>query len=609
MVIVVWISAMSAKISAPMQILALSMALISVFGIAFSFFFTQDRRVLWARGTLKFPSFGVLVTLVVPLLYSYLASGGVGSTSFAFRRGPDSFGWGRATYSFCSGDTLTSLVSRVESQLGESSLLGAFQRSPEGVSINSIASFSDQISAEFLIGADRAGIPMLTGAICRLFGTDAALQTVGGLIAWALFLIALISLQIMRSTSSPRFVSSIVAVVSPLSVAILSVTLEGGVGQMVTLPLLLFAIHILYKSDFQISLFLLSLVLLFAGASSTYIDLLYFAVPFFILGVILSGRIREFFSSENAKILAFFVGASLVAALPASSSIFRLLFSFVGTNGAGGWDQGSFYLLSNLFSVSNNSPIGGFVPSERSDSMWIIESVLSLLIVIALILLGRKATPFLIVISGYLILTYLVYMMGATNINNYRIWKYSMYATSFMPLLFSFLFSRSPGFSYTKASTRNWKARFDSSNGQIRGFAKHKFLSALGYVLLLSTALSSYNWVVDWDSSKTLSVSKNAILELNSLVPLYDIQVLSRHHLEPVQLAAVSTDLRFGTSDRWGVVFRSEPHRPFAYLIRLTETCDRECALEVWPGLTQDNSLQEIENLKYFVVFKETLSR
>jgi hypothetical protein len=605
--IVVWISSILAKVSAPFQVLVFTLSAVAVFGYVFHYFIAQHRQAFWAKGI---PSLGVLVTLVVPAIYSFLASGGLGSTSFSFRRGPDSLGWGRATYTFCSGDTLSGLTNRVENQLGGGSLIDSFQRNPpEGiVSINSIASFSDQISAEFLIGADRAGIPMLAGGVCRFFGLDSSLQTMGGLIAWALFLTSLISLQIMRSYSSPRIISSLVSVISPLSVAILSVTLEGGVGQMVTLPFLLFSIYSLYSRNFQVSLFLFSLVMVLASAASTYIDLLYFAIPFFFLGFVFSGRIKEAFTAQHVKMFAIFAVASLVAVAPAAPSIFRLLFSFVGTNGAGGWDQGSLFLVSDLFSISNNSPFGGFVALERSGPLWMIDILLSLAILVSVALIGRKSIPFVIVILGYLVLTYLVYIIGATNVNNYRVWKYAMYATAFMPLLFSLMFSRPNSIQPMGSSIQNRLDKLYLETKRPWGFAKQTLLTSLGYVLLLSTALSSFSWIVDWEGSKTRSLSPAAILELNSLTPLYDIQVLSHHHLEAVHFAAVSSDLRFGTSNRWSVVLRSEPPRPLAYLIKISETCDRQCSLNEWSGLTENKSLREVPGLKFFVVLIEESS-
>jgi hypothetical protein len=235
--------------------------------------------------------------------------------------------------------------------------------------------------------------------------------------------------------------------------------------------------------------------------------------------------------------------------------------------------------------------------------MWIIDILLSLVILFSAAVLGRKSIPILIVISGYLVLTYLVYIVGATNVNNYRIWKYSMYATSFMPLLFSYMFSVSTKLQTTGTSISNRLDRFVSQNRRAWEVARKKFLNVLGYVLLFSTALSTFSWVADWESSKTLTVSKAAVLELNSLAPLYDIQVVSSHHLEAVQLAAVSSDLRFGASNRWPLVFRSDPARPFAYLIKITEACDRQCALNEWPSLSNDTGLQEVEGLKFFVVF------
>jgi hypothetical protein len=448
------------------------------------------------------------------------------------------------------------------------------------------------MAAEFLIGADRSGVPMLAGGLCDLVGgEELTFSALGGLVSWAFFLLSLIGLFTMTQGVKRLGVfgvlgGAVVAVVAPLSFAILSVTLEGGFGQIITMPLFALAASLLFSETYRVKAFSVSVLLLLVGASTSYIDLVFIAGPFFLFGLILNrrlfGTLKYMFS--HLRIAAV---ASLVAILPATYSMFRIGSAVIETGGAGGWHQGRVILPPNVFGLISSLPSGGVNSSPRPPAIWIVEIVVSMAIVCCLFIIGRRRSDAIVIaLSGWLVLTLFLYSGGTTN--NYIVWKYSAYASAVLPILFSGL-SRAAG-------------------RQLRGGRVRSKLLPLtvATVLLFSAVSTSISWVIDWERTKLNSLPKEAIVELNSITPAYDIIVLPGS-LEAAHLGTLTEDLRFGGPSRSAFeIQRSLPVRPLILIRVLGGPCEISCMRQALSDARSKNYLGSvrIQGLKYFEAFE-----
>lgn len=512
------------------------------------------------------------------------------SSVFSYRTGPDSFGWATSSLNVCEGSKLSDLISRVNSQLGETSISRSFVRflQPGERSIAQITSYNDQISSEFLVGANRTGIQGVLGSSCANLGQEFFASMFVALAAWAFIQIFLQANEAILGTGSYPRTRSLVALIATLNVGTLSTALEGGYGQVLTLPFFLLVLNSMKRNSFSFGGFLLSLVTLIVASIAAYTDVLYLAVPFigmyFLWGIYKKGfnfgrfRKQEFVLIGAAVSLLLFFIDSLVP---------LVVGTFQNHPELAGWHQGKFMFPSNAFGFVNSLPVGNYIFPPRTFIGLAIDGFVSVAFIYLLAQrpLRQNFIPILAFL-GYLYLTYSVYV-GVDFINNYRIWKYSAYAGIFVVFLY---------------------ANFLDSFPKIRKPTINKALvraTAAG-ALVVSTGASSVAWSMDWLESRKTTISYSDGQEIRDLAKSYNILGGAGVNTLPLTIFG---DIKFGSPLRGAGRVVPDPNLDFLLLVPSGYDCGYICRAKAFAApLTQRISstlIYESSNFDGYLVGKD----
>ena len=477
---------------------------------------------------------------------------------WSFRTGPDSFGWSGAALAVCRGDTSATLAQRVMAQLDGTPLLASFARpvKPGDTSIAQISSFTDQVAAEFLLGAHRTGLPTLLGGLCDFTSESFYGHLFVGVAALAVYSITRIIRLIARESGLRPLTADIVSVAAIASFAPLSVALEGGYGQLVTLPFFVLAMASLQKKRFSGDLLFISLVLLFVASLSSYLDMVYLAIPL-LGGIYVMGLIFKTYNPvtmDSRK--AVLAGLAIMLSLPMLGEVPRLAMNAGPSARLSGWHQGRVILPDNLFGVLSSLPSGTYHIEPRSLYLTLIELLISAgLLALVLVAPLRQRLLGCFLVLGYLYLTYSVYS-DALALNNYRIWKYSAYAA----VLFSFiLVGVIAKFQPPSKGLRRRPGRWPNRVG--RGFI-HSVLAA--------SLVSSIGYSSDWLASKSLTATTGDASLMRALMHDYDL--VFGPGLYPAMYTLYG-DLRFGALNRGGAGIGNvsrDLSRPLAVVVNLS---------------------------------------
>ena len=155
LVVAIWVSSIVARLSLPAGVLWATLFLVAATGFLYSRVYDRTKNFVGFLERLSFSArksaaafFSTRrilssLTVVPSIVYAYLATSSPLSNQLSFRVGPDVFGWSRAVWAFCSGDSISELTHRVSDSLNDTELIRAFRRSPElgETSIQQIPSF------------------------------------------------------------------------------------------------------------------------------------------------------------------------------------------------------------------------------------------------------------------------------------------------------------------------------------------------------------------------------------------------------------------------------------------------------------------------------------
>lgn len=427
------------------------------FGLVRIFQFTNNLRA--------FVTDKYLIMITLPaLVFIALNSSGLFSTSIRLRNGPDLVGWLVSARFLCNDGNLGQLKERIFQGAGSRDLSQIFAHPTnplfnKDVTIGSIASTADQYSGEFLIGAERLGIPGFQAGLCKVLGNENLNSTYVAISAYAILLTTLILYLIGVEIGKTRMVSSGYAIFGTLNVAVFSVLFEGGFGQLISLPVfLLVGMSLASKFNVRIRL-LISMLSIAVFAISSYLDLAIISIGFLVTYLILNfpeiyDDWRRTKSRKSPKTLKLFFlektgldkQGTTIRLLSISSF---LIFSSVtigpllaerlsGSGVVGGWGFGWFPTPANITGIVNWIPSdGNSHPSARSLPQVIMEfgPFLALVFVYVWSTLNSKRIQKSILVF-YLLFLLLEFTKSSQYWNTYAIWKAGAY---FAPLYFGFL--------------------------------------------------------------------------------------------------------------------------------------------------------------------------
>ena len=173
--------------------------------------------------------------LIPTFTYAFLLNNSLFSTQLRLRNGPDTVGILSSARYLCENSSLENLKKTVKNQLGNPNF-EEILKSPidiYGNSIYKIASFTDQVNAEFLLGAKRVGLPAIGATYCNIGGPEALFRFSNSIILISIFLITLIIYTFLSKYKVNFAIKLAISIIASLNINLLSATLEGGIAQVI----------------------------------------------------------------------------------------------------------------------------------------------------------------------------------------------------------------------------------------------------------------------------------------------------------------------------------------------------------------------------------------
>ena len=517
---------------------------------------------------LHFPQIAAFIPLIPSGIYAFLSASGLISGGFTWRTGPDNFGWATSSISLCGENTLSNLQTRISNQLGINNVFDSFLPPQAGipnyVSITQIPSFTDEIASAFLLGAHRTGIPGLLSSVCSLT-TNASVYNflLGGISIWAILLTSLLVVHIFRQVQAPTWFGFISASILPLSASILSVALEGGLGQLLSVPIFIFLIWAFVYKDFNIYIRMTALTSSVVFAITTYLDFVYVIFPFLIVLTLFQFKqlVSELKTANKMGLFAFaFVIA--VSLFANGEGTITFITGFAKYGSISGWNQGfTIPLPGEVFGLTPWLPEDGNSEIVRNLSNYL-QAIFTSLVLLFAALIGRFRYSLPIFIGVFLYIILVVQLFSSLeDQNNYRIWKLGCYLGATLTFLLAGLYVR----------------RRHSPRGI--AFRTKQYLAI--FIVALS-AISSITWSYQWHRNRQSLIGKLAVTEIQKVIDQYDLVINI-----PSQTAelAMYGDVRYvGNSRGFSLkTIRSNDPRRKLVVVRPKngEICDINCAKSI----------------------------
>lgn len=537
----------------------------------------------------------IWIAAIAPLFVLYFETKDVFASQFSYRLGPDNLGWATSSAYLCRGNTVSDLTQSVQSQIGTTDLIESFNKPVlDGIfSINRISSYTDQVAAEFLIGAHRTGGQGMVASLCQVSGFSSFHAIFLAVICWSVLMVSLFVRAFAIEKKLSPLLAVTIGVITAINVNVLSVTFEGGFGQVLTLPFFLAAVLWTSRSKFKLTNWIAVSGLLVVAAASTYLDVLYLAAPFIfgtLLIRILVWKDVKLHFGKPALVISLF---TLLAIIPILPHIYRLAIGPILRPAQGGWDQGNFPLLDNILGIASRLPNGVVTGLEsRTPEIWVFDFVLSFLALAVFVYTFPKISlPFFPIVLGYMALIYSIYFTNPEVFNNYRIWKYSEYAATFFSIVL------------IDALAKYWssKEKFFEIRHTTTRMVKATSLAVIISGLLLVQLSTSIIWVIDWKESSKVTLSDEGREILSPYLEEYDIQVVCGAFPTDYSIAG---DLRYvDTSRGEGPVNRSVPNREKIYLIPPKSNDSKKCVRH-YLSVEDRLKMQFLERNNEFQIFQ-----
>lgn len=199
-------------------------------------------------------------------------------SQFAYRNGPDLVGWTDSVSFFAQGGTIHSLAGRVLSVFPGSNLKQIFSlpSHAEAIHLYRIPSFTDQINAEFIVGANRFTLQYFLGQFASLTSPKYLVSWVIGFILLNAYLQISISIKILKLYGLRDYLVGLIAIAVCLGLNVLEPLLEGGLGQYFSVSALLYLLYLVKMNRSRSVVFLL----ICSGMTLAYFDALLFLLVF-----------------------------------------------------------------------------------------------------------------------------------------------------------------------------------------------------------------------------------------------------------------------------------------------------------------------------------------
>ena len=496
-------------------------------------------------------------SLLIPTFtYAFLLNNSLFSTQLRLRNGPDTVGILSSARYLCENSSLENLKETVKNQLGNPNF-EEILKSPidiYGNSIYKIASFTDQVNAEFLLGAKRVGLPSIGATYCNIGGPEALFRFSNSIILISIFLITLIVYTFLSKYKVNFAIKLAISIIASLNINLLSATLEGGIAQVITIPFFLYFILALFQKNHRsagISFFNLLVV-----ALTTYYDLLFFVGLVFLVYVAVNHK--EILHKDRFKLYRYLIYAASLATLLLPTEMFRIINEIVVRSNSiawGGWDQGKKPTPANFMGFINWLPADGVTNFSRSFGLIVFEIIINACLVLTIVRFKERFSFFVITLSCfYILLITKIYIIGNSPYNNYIALKVGAYLAPFSALVIGSLMIR--------------KTLENQAN---LVFLKSRIPMMVGVLFLLLNLSAVTSWISDWNRNSFVSrIDPN----LEAIFEEYDVEVEGFNGAGTIQFI-LQGNLHYGNKTRaFSVPVERTPGRQLVYLVNKKEDVD-----------------------------------
>lgn len=522
----------------------------------------------------KFKNLDTVMTLVyvsLALFISSLHNPSLFKSYLSFRNGPDLVGWTSGVQFFSNDNKLSELKSRILTELGATDFESTLTLPGETnqTFLYKVPSFADQINGEFLLGAHRTGLPSFLGAVDNLLGRNFTFHLLVGMLSLIFVIVFGLTHDFLRISGLNRSQSIFLSACGVLNLGILSVLLEGGIGQILLLPYLVLFLRIFLTSTLN-SAELFSVIFLATAVSlSTYSDFLYFFGPLSLIFFVTLWKVRVgFFRHSLAIFSAYFLG--FLVSWPILTSLPRLFWDrFFGH--PGGWNMGRFPTPFDIFGFINWLPSDSVSVFQNQGLILTLAGSLSIYLMYLLIIkldFNYRLVTLTFLLSYVLVIT-LVYSKSETN--NYPLFKASSYFAVLVPfIMLGFYQNCKSETSATKFKKQHAQNKIQNKNKKVNRGKQVPIQGLPLFVVLLSCSvlISSTNWTFGWLENRQQSIRTESSRVLQPIINKYDIIASGFNGAGTAKLALLG-DLRYVSASRGfnSSVLRSSPSREWAFFL------------------------------------------
>ncbi len=363
--------------------------------------------------------------------------------AIAQKIGPDASGYLISTNYILNGGTISDLTTYVLSQNVSQDLNYIFL--PGNSALPQLESYDLKIASEFILGSVRFTSSSTSALLSILSLNNNSLASYIFFILNFYFFAFRILVLFLRQIFINDFYAITISFIILLNPMLLNLHLEGGLAQVIVLPIILYIFYSLSINPF-INLFSLSNILFIYNSILFYPDLLFILLillPVYLLLLYLN-KIKFIF---DFKIKNFIFFSFLILYIYVSGrGFYNWIIRRFSDASQGGWLQAHWPSLSDLMGFTNPFEPGtvGLFPREVSELAW--NALFSILILLFISKYNYKSFKFINEFKGtffYLFALYFIYFLFTnlySNLNNYQILKIFGSLTPFFALIFIILF-------------------------------------------------------------------------------------------------------------------------------------------------------------------------
>ena len=377
--------------------------------------------------------------------------------------------------------------------------------------------------------------------------------------------------------------------------------LEGGLGQILMLPILGFFFFIILSGEVRIKEFGFVVFLALSLTFSTYLDFLYFFGIMVLASVFI---LRQISGIHLKKIILTILSSgflALVCSWPIMTSLPRLFWErFFGH--PGGWNMGRVPTPVDLLGLSVWLPSDSVTNFPNQLSLISILSVASFYLLVSVLYFASREIVF--IFAAYMMTYCLIFVLVYSNspANNYALFKFGAYFGIFAPILFLEVrnFRTSD---FTQKKDKNGSKSFSKLNVSAvekrSNLKKSQGVKALSFTLVIASLISSSVWSFGWYANRQFSISSQTVSTMKPYLEKFDVVANGFYGAGYAKLALMG-DLHYLVESRGFEVSVNEtfPARSRIYVLEPTV-----CMSAPKCTATKDGKNLEVKLLKSFKEF------